>query len=79
MLLPLYLPESGGLRSAAPGPEVSRSSPDEWDDPAVAPGLQLLAVSRERLTGVEFGVQNPDATKSGLRNTTSCSNYNYRS
>ena len=52
-LLPLRVSD---LRSAAPGEEVSRSSPNEWNHPAVATGLQLLAVSRGVPHGGRVGV-----------------------
>ena len=54
MILPLYLPESGGLRSAAPGQQVSQSSRTEGMLPVVAHGPQVPAVSGERLTEVEL-------------------------
>ncbi len=78
MILPLYLTESGGLRSAAPGQQVSQSSRTEGMLPVVAHGPQLPAVPGERLTEVELPSKTHHPTKVGCTNTTSRSN-NYRS
>ena len=68
MVLPLRLPESGGLRSAAPDQEVSRSSPTEGTlSRRRPPGASTPCSLRGAPHGRPVAVQTPrDPTKSGL-------------